>query len=891
MNYSSENNQKRKRKYNNKAARVKNKVSVYVFRAFVVALLVGVFALTGTLAGAYMGILENAPKLNALQGVDIDLTTIIYDRYGNELDRLDSGEDSEYATSDEISQYLKDAFVSIEDERFYTHDGVDFQGFARAMFENIKAMGSEDGQMQGASTITQQLIKNKIGLMRNSIVSKLQEQYLALTYETDLTALYDGDKARVKDYILELYLNIITLGDGQRGVRTAAQHYFGKDVLDLTLEESCVIAAITQNPTANNPFRNPEKNSRRAQTALDKMLELGFITQAEYDAADLETAYATARTTKAVNDEKSSFHSYYVDQVITDVLRDLRAANNWTSSEASNYLYRSGLHIYTNFDPEIQAIVDDAYMDDKWFPAGLFEVEILYTLSTKNRLTNVVTHHPRERKVVKSFDEVDAAVDALRDKLLGPDDIIDGETIFKTPQPQGAFAIIEQTTGKCVALAGGRGEKLTGRGFNRATMAERHPGSVFKVLASYVPALDMGLITPATTIDDIPHSYGTADPYSPRNWWGASYRGLTTVRDGIRNSVNTITVKNMFDTGIENCFNYLLNFGFTTLVPGDATLSTALGGLTTGVTVLETTAAYAAIANGGLYIEPTLYTTVLDNSGNTILETVPETRQVIKRTTAYLATNMMQDVITSGTGTAIRFKNVRMPISGKTGTSSATKDLTFAGYTPYYTAAVWLGFDMPKEMNNPGNMHLEIWRHIMEEIHKDLPYRDFEKPSGIVTASVCNVSGLLSTDECAHDPRGTRVHTEIFAAGTEPTTTCDSHQKYEICTVSGKVPGPYCPEETIEERIGFVRPTPYDGETDDKAFEVPAAIVEGELCDVHSTAPEPTPNTDEPNIPFDYPLDTPPPTHNWFDDQPSANPTPSPLPVVSEHSNEPIIEE
>ena len=891
MNYSTENNKKRKKTYKNNAVRVKNKIAVFAFRTFMVALLVGGFALAGTLAGAYIGILESAPNLGAVQELSLDYTSVLYDANGDELDRLDGGENREYATSEQIPQHVKDAFVSIEDERFYEHDGVDYKGFVRATVENISAMGDENSTLQGASTITQQLIKNKIGLKRNSIVTKLQEQHLAIKYEKDLIAQFGNNREKAKDYILELYLNIIGLGDGQNGVQAAAQHYFGKDISEVTLEEACIIAAITQNPTYNNPFRDPVKNSKRAQTALDKMLELGFITQAEYDAADLNIAYETVKNTKAAISEQPSFHSYYVDQVIEDVIKDLRTKNNWTRVEASNYVYRSGLQIYTNYDPKIQAIVDAAYMDDKWFPGGIFEVEILYTLSTRNELTNKVTHHPRQRVVVKSFDAVEAEVEKLRDKLLGPDDIIDGELIHATPQPQGAFAIIDQYTGKVAALSGGRGEKLTDRAFNRATAAERHPGSVFKVLASYVPALDMGLITPATVIDDVPYTYAAYDNYAPKNWWGSSYRGLSTVRNGIRNSMNGITVKNMYDTGVENCFNYLLNFGFSTLSPSDATLSTSLGGLTTGVTVLETAAAYAAIANGGLYIKPTLYSQVLDHDGNIILDNTPETRQVIKRTTAYLTTHMMMDVITSGTGTQARFQNVKMPIAGKTGTSTATKDLTFAGYTPYYTAAVWLGFDMPKEMNNPGNKHLEIWRHIMEEVHKDLAYREFERPTGITSATVCNVSGLLAVNGlCTHDPRGSRTRTELFAAGTEPTQPCDVHQEYEICTLSNKVAGPYCQEEFVEKRIGIVRKEPFTGTAavEDAMYEVPKAILEGGLCDRHLTTPtivtpeipetSPTPGIVIPIIPTNPPdyHPTEAPTDPPMMETPPPDPTPTP---------------
>ena len=889
MNYSTENNKRRKRRANNKSKRVVNKVAIYVFRTFVIALLVGGFALAGTLVGAYMGILENAPKLGDVQELSMDFTTLIYDSNGVEMARIAGAENREYATSDRIPQHVKDAFVSIEDERFYTHDGVDYQGFVRAMWENLKSINDENATTQGASTITQQLIKNKLGLTRNTVETKLQEQYLALKYEEELIALFDGPseevRARAKDYILELYLNVIGFDESKFGVQTAALYYFGKDISEVTLEEGCILAAIIQNPYHNNPFRDPIKNSRRANTALDNMLDQGYITQEQYDNADLDAAYANVLSTKQAAAEQSSMHSYYVDQVITEVRNDLMAKFNLSGPEASNWIFQGGLEIFTNLEPRIQDIVDEAYASDEWFPASEFKIEVEYTLSTRNSLTGLLTHHPTKRKLVDSMDDVAACIEQFKDELLGVDDVIEGERHYAIPQPQGSFAIIDQYTGKVLAISGGRGEKLTNRGFNRATVAERQPGSVFKVLASFVPALDMGLITPGTIIDDVPYVYPSHNNYAPTNWYN-SYRGMSTVRLGIRDSMNVITVKNMYDTGIETSFNYLLNFGFTTLRPEDGYgLSTALGGITTGVTSVETAAAYAAIANGGTYIEPTFYSKVLDHNGNVLLEKVPETYTVIKSTTAYLTTDMMKDVVTSGTGTSARFQNVRMPVAGKTGTTSNTYDLTFAGYTPYYTAAVWLGFDTPRAMRNNGtdaNMHTRIWRHIMEQIHVGLEYKDFERPSGITSARICTVSGQLAADGfCDHDPRGSRVRNEIFASGTAPTVYCTLHQTFTVCDHSGKLPNEGCPSDSVSTKIGFVRYIPFDGPEGvaDRAYEVPRGVQEGLVCDYHS----PDSSSNYPEIPFDpdnpdiitvppQPIFTEPPSDSGSTPAPDAEP-------------------
>ena len=901
MDYSKDNNKRRKRRAKIKAQRVTNKVAVIAFRAFITIVIVAAFAVAGGLVGAYMGILENAPKLETVGVSDLNLnyTTVIYDGNGTEFDRLDSGENREYVTSSQIPDVVKHAFVAIEDERFYEHDGVDYRGFARAMVENVKnILEDSDAPTQGASTITQQLIKNKLNLTRNTPTTKLQEQYLAIKYEEDLAEAFGGEenggKAKAKDYILELYLNIISLGERQYGVQSAALLYFGKDIADVTLEEACIISAITQNPSANSPFRYPEKNRKRAQTALDYMLRLEFITQAQYDAADFDAAYAAVQSTKQTIAEQPSFHSYYVDQVIEDVINDLAAARGWSTKEASKYVYNAGLQIFTNLDQKIQAIVDEAYTSDDWFPADIFQVELRYTISTRNTLTNKVTHHPEVRKDIPSFEAVEAMVEELRDKYLGPDDIIDGESIYATPQPQGSFVIMDQFTGKVVAISGGRGEKLTDRSWNRATKSERQPGSVFKVLASYAPALDMGLITPGTVIDDVPYIYPDYQDYAPNNWYNYEafpYRGLNTVRNGIRNSMNVITVKNMYDTGVANIYNYLLNFGFTTLTAQDGhNLSTSLGGVTTGVTTMETAAAYAAIANGGTYIEPMLYTRVLDRNGNVVLEKTPETHTVIKQTTSYLLTSMLLDAVNSGTGGRARFADLKMPVAGKTGTTTGTKDLTFAGYTPYYTAAVWLGFDMPQEMPNNNNatrdMHTRIWSHIMEEIHRtyELEYKDFERPSGITSAKICTVSGQLAVDGlCDHDPRGASiVRNEIFAAGTQPTEYCTQHVQYTICTDSQKLPHENCPAESVETKVGFTRLIPFDGpeKVQDKQYEVPKGVLDNEVCDIHTHAIDPHgPTITDPNDPINpsgnYPsLDD---YVNGLEDEPHYDvPTPTP---------------
>ncbi len=891
MNYSTQNNRRNVRGVKSGAKRVKNKVGIIVFRVVVALVLVGGFALAGLGIGAYMGILENAPKLNSIAKSQESFTTIIYlESTGEEIDRLDGGESREYVTIDKIPINLQHAFIAIEDERFYDHDGVDYQGFIRATYQTLFG-----NSKQGGSTITQQVIKNKLGIKRNTIETKLQEQMLATEYEKQLRESL-GSKEKAKQAVLEVYLNAIALGKGQIGVQAASLRYFNKNVEDLTLAECCVIAAITQNPTGYNPITYPEENIKRAGVALDNMLEFGFITKAEYDAAKREDVYSKISETESMMKEQPSYHSYFNDALFDAVSKALQEKYALTPQEASQYIYYGGLSIYSTQDLDMQKIVDEAYLDDELFPANDYGVAVTYEVSILNSLTNK-TQTYKQKGNVKNFEEVDAFVASEREKLLGQNGSVVDEIVYAVVQPQSAMVIIDYHNGEVKAIAGGRGEKQTNRGLNRATDSQRQPGSVFKVLASYAPAIDMGIITPATVFDDVPYSYGK---YEPKNWYfNPPYRGLSTTRDGIRDSMNVITVKNMNDTGINNCLNYLMNFGFTTLIDDDYNLSTALGGVTYGVTQMEVTAAYGTIANEGMYVKPYLFTKVYNHDGEIILENIPEPVQVLKKTSAYLLTNMMQDVVTAGTGGQARFQNIKMPIAGKTGTTSDNRDLTFVGYTPYYVAGVWLGYDMPKPMDkNTKSDHMRLWRSVMEKIHAELPPKEFERPEGITTASICRKSGQLGVKGlCDLDPRGNMIRTEYFAVGTVPRDYCTVHRSYTIDVSSKLIATEYCPFEFVATVYGFVRPVPYEGTAavSDRQWEFSADIVAGKVCDIHTADSMPV-ESENPNITdplatpdntngTDLPIMSQTPTNTPFHpDVPT--PTPTPIPVVTPRPDE-----
>ncbi len=843
MNYSKENNSRNTQKKNKNVKRIRNKGLIIFFRVLLAVVLIGGFALCGAVLGAYIGIIESAETIRIEEVRPEKFSTkLVYASTGEEYDTFRADENREYATFDKIPQNLKDAYVAIEDERFYKHNGVDLKGIARAAYVTITSDDSE-----GASTITQQLIKNTVtNVMRNTLITKLQEQFLAVKYEAAVVEVTKS-KEKAKDYILEQYMNTIGLHYNINGVQTGAHYYFNKDVSELNLTECAVLAAITNRPATYEPVNHAENNKKRATLILDNMLTQGYITDDEYNTsyADLgENGVYSRITGEMIQERNSRIHSWYADAVFEQVVLDLQKQKGYTEPTAIKEISNAGYIIQIPLDPKQQAIVDEVMMDDSFFPAEGYRIDVEYRISFKNKLTDKETHKSF-KGTVYSQEEVDEFVKSKQNEILGPNDEITAEKVYDIPQPQASFVVMDQETGYVTAVSGGRGEKKTSLSFNRATQAKRSPGSVFKVLASFAPALDMGKITAATPIDDRPYTYGTgSDPYSPRNHWGDQYRGLTTIRDAIKTSANVVTVQNMFQTGVDACFSYLLNFGFTTLVDQmnengqtDRVLSTALGGLTFGIYNSEVTAAYASIANHGNLNRAKFYTKVIDREGNVVLDTTTEQpKQVIKPGNAYILTDMMRDVLTpEGTGIAAKFQNSEMPISGKTGTTSDNKDLYFVGYTPYYTAGIWFGYDDNKEMFlNNQRYHLVIWRTIMERIHEGMEVVEFEKPDNIIEVEVCKDSGMLPTDLCASDPRGGRVITELFVSGTQPTEYCDVHSALTVCTVSGMRPTEFCPTTTIGTKVGIVKKDPYNGTANikDRAYEIHL----GGYCNVHTAA-------------------------------------------------------
>ena len=763
---------------------------------------VGIIGLSAGI-GIFRGVLATAPDIGNIDVTPTGFSTFVYDIEGNQTAKLVSTDSNRIpVTMSMIPEDLKNAFVAIEDQRFYDHNGIDIQGIIRAGMTGLKNGGKFS---EGASTITQQLLKNNVftdwtseDSMADKFKRKIQEQYLALELE----------KVMDKDSILINYMNTINLGQNTLGVQAASMRYFNKSVSDLTLSECAVIAGITQNPSKYNPITHPIDNAERRKKVLKDMKDQGFITQEEYDAALADNVYSRIQIADSEN-EDSSVNTYFVDALTEDVLEDLIAAG-YNETQAYTLLYSGGLKIYSTQDPKIQRICDEVFADESNFPENTkwylnYELTIEKSNGDReNHSTEMFQAYWKENRsstynlIYTSQEAAYEDIEAYKEAVLGNGDEVYGETVSLTPQPQVSLVVEDQSTGHIVAMEGGRGAKSGSRTLNRATDTARQPGSTFKVVSTYAPAFDSAGLTLATIMNDAPFNYADGRPVS--NWYGKDeYRGLCTLREGIAQSLNIVAVKTLTQITPQLGYDYLLNFGFTTLVErqeingkifSDIQQPLALGGITRGVTNEELNAAYACIANSGTYIKPKLYTKVVDHDGNIILDnTMPQSKQVIKESTAFLLTSAMVDVVTVGTGGAVNFGG--MAIAGKTGTTSDYNDVWFAGFTPYYTATTWTGFDNNVKLSgSERDLAKKLWRTVMSRIHEELPNESFNVPSsGIVTATVCSRSGKLPIEGLCS---GT-LRTEYFAEGTVPEETCDVHYAGQICAYSNLPAGEACP--------------------------------------------------------------------------------------------------
>jgi len=827
MDYSKKGISAKQKEITSKTRKLSTKLGLLILKVIVVAFLLGIVALGCAGFGMVKGLIDTAPDVSNIDLSPTGYATKVYDVDGNETASLVmSNSNRIYVSIDEMPTHLIYAFVDIEDERFFEHNGIDIRGIFRAAYHALTT-GRLD---EGASTITQQLIKNKIfntGMDEDSIMDsikrKIQEQYLAVK----LTEIYS------KEEVLESYLNMINLGRDTLGVQAASKRYFNKDVWDLTISEAAVIAGITKSPYSYDPISYPENNNKRRKDVLDKMLKFNHISQAEYDAALKDDVYSRIQDVNVEFQNESSIYTYYTDALINNLLKDLQEKLGYTETQAYYLIYSGGLSVYSCQDQKIQDIIDAIYLDESNFPDGTqysmswawsiqhedgtktnYSERSLESYFRKGDEENGIEPARLFKLIFDSKEEIEEHIEIFKKNHLAASDIELGETLYCTPQPQSSFVIMDQKTGAVKALVGGRGEKETSRSLNRATDTTRQPGSTFKIVSTYAAALDTAGFTLASVQYD-EENYHAPDGTRFNNV-SHSYNGFTTIRDAIRRSVNVVAVKTLVDISPSLGFSYLRNFGFTTLVENqvnadgtsftDIGYALALGGITKGVTNLEMTASYAAIANGGVYVEPILYTKVLDHNGNVLLDNQPESHRVIKETTAYLLTSAMRDVVTSGTGTAAAISG--MMTAGKTGSTTDYNDVWFVGFTPYYTAGIWSGYDENKSQTGTSgaSYHRALWSKIMTQIHEGLENKEFAIPDGIKRATICTKSGKLAVDGvCNSDPRGSMVRTEYFAEGSVPTEYCDNHVKIAICKESGQIASEFCPQGNVVEQVFISR--------------------------------------------------------------------------------------
>lgn len=607
---------------------------------------------------------------------------------------------------DEVSPYIINAYVAVEDQNFYNHKGVNLKRTIAAMINEytpIKLFSSK----QGASTITQQLVKNLVDDRASSgldgALRKVREIFRAFTLEKNYS----------KDMIMEAYLNKISLSGMLAGVQAGAEVYFDKNVSEVTPAEAATIAGITKNPTKYNPFLNPESCKERRDTVLYHMFNEGYLTQQEYDeavASDLGIVESHSAQ------QNGNINSYFTDMVIDQVINDLMEEYDYSREEATHMIYNEGLRIYTTMNPIVQSAMEEEFADE----SGTF------------------SNYAKEAVV--------------KDKQTGEEKVV---------TPQAAMVSIDYD-GRIVGVVGGVGEKTTNRSLNRAVDSARPVGSTMKPIGAYALGIDYGLITYSTGIEDSYFKQIKDDKTGemrdwPRNYSGAPSNTIVPVVTAIAKSLNTIAVKTVSWVGVQNSYNFVKDTlhvsTLTTQDIGEAPMS--LGALSWGISPLEMAAAYAMFGNEGKYTTPHCYTTVENSEGDVILETNVTTVQAISPETAYIMNRALRTVITEGTAARVGGPN-RMDSVGKTGTTSDDKDHWFIGLTPYYCSAAWWGYDdqIPLTVNYAKHPPTQAWKNVMSASQKNLPYKEFPTASGVIVRNYCGDTGCLAGEACPNQRQG-----------------------------------------------------------------------------------------------------------------------------------------
>lgn len=723
---------------------------------FFAVLLIAVCA-GGVLGGVAKAWIDTCPVLDLDAIGSQALTSFIYDRNGGLITEFKGSINRVYVEYEDVPQTMIDAIVAIEDARFWEHHGVDLKRIVGSLVNNLRG-----GDLQGASTITCQLVKLTMLTDEQTYKRKLQEAYLALQLEEQMS----------KEEILEAYMNIIYLGGTNYGIRIAAQDYFGKELDELSLRECACIAGITRNPSRYNPRRNyydrnnPQQTDDRTDWVLHEMWDHQLISQEEYDAARAEQLHVLENST--ASSDAMYDNAYYVEYAIYDVVTKMLRVeglddtrSNRSAMEAK--LRSGGYLIYTCLDPDVQSAVQNTITNWSRYPSM--------------RYSN----------------------DSSTQSSLG------GGEYLTVVQPQAAASVINWHTGELVAVVGGRSEPVQRKQLNRAYQLEMPVGSSIKPLSVYGPAFDLGY-SPGTPVLNLPieiEGWNSDNGY-PNNFSDGSFSGVESMRTAINRSHNTSSAHALMDdVGIENSVTYLLKLG----IDPDHILATgaglALG--SSGISMIELAAAYGAVANGGRYLEPYAFTQVLNPDGTVYIDVseVQTTRQVFKESTAYQLVDCLIDCVNSDEGTGANAKFGNLTVAGKTGTNTNNIGVTFAGMTGYYAGALWIGSDNYKPLDasaTGSSAAAPLWATIMEQVHEKTGNTEDRsimagspESYGLYSETVCGVSGLLPTDACRADVNNYPLITDYYSAESRPTSYCNMHRAVTLCRRSGMIASPYCP--------------------------------------------------------------------------------------------------
>ena len=736
--------------------------------SFVLALCVAL-ALLGAVVGIAKAFVDTAPTLD-LAALDAqDKTSFIYDSQGNLITDYKGTEDRIMVSIDEIPEMLQNAFIAVEDARFYEHNGVDVKRIVGAQVANFTS-----GSTQGGSTITQQLIKQTVLSSEQSYKRKLQEAYLAMELETRYT----------KKQILESYLNTIFLGGSYYGVRVAAYGYFGKSLDQLTLRECAMLAGLTRSPNYYNPRSNfytrntegsstPDITNNRTDYVLRQMRENGLITAQQYNAALDRSTASVLEKSPASTDMYA--YPHYVEYAISDVVDTFLDLNGLEDTSANRYamenkLRTGGYSVYLCLDTEIQEIVEDTLAN--W------------------------SNYPRLR------DPSDKVYQSRNS---------DG-TYTEIEQPQAAACVFDYRTGELKAIVGGRYKPTTRKTLNRASGMTMPVGSSIKPLTVYAPAIDLGA-SPASIAYNMPVPIsGWKDSSGkdswPKNYGGGGYKGPQSFRSALRNSYNTAAAQILMTyVGVSRSVEYLHLMGIPDKNINADPFGLALG--SSGLTPVQMAVAFGTIANKGVYQQPLSFSRIVDSNGNVVVDMhqQQDRHQVFKPSTAYLVVDMLKEAVQSGTGTKAKISS--QVVAGKTGTNSDSKGVFFAGMTGWYSGSVWIGHDNYKALSSKatgGNAAAPLWQSFMEKIHKakNLDSREIidGTPSdyNLVRVTTCGVSGQLATDACYNDVNGYKTITDYWSADSVPTAYCSMHKSVSVCTESGLLATDYCPSYSVETR-------------------------------------------------------------------------------------------